>query len=427
MFKVRHKPSYTAKLFFMFMMFMWVASVTPLTGFNFSKNPILMPIYLMIILHYYANYCWRSKKPLLYVVGIFGIWFIFSCLKYHSIQPFQFPPLYSIAIAHIAFNIFEKKEFLKFFEDVLVKLCVLSLVVWGAANVIGGPFVDFMHSIAVLENAPPTETNSIIVGLGSQFEMGIRRNIGFTWEPGRFSCWIILGMFTNMIRHNFSFILIWKNKNFLILLLSLLSTFSTTGYSALGIIILCYILNKKSFLLKAIIITVSILLIPSILAYPFMKEKIVDLLDIENDFQTITYYSEIKEMKEVCPQRFTGLFVSWKNFIHDTLLGYGRLTNSYTTAVTFNNSVTVAPSEGAIGIFAKYGVFVGSFFYYWLSKSSKYLAKTLNYNGKYLFFILFIVISFSYDWWENCILMYFYLSAFYNKFDSRYFEEERLS
>jgi hypothetical protein len=401
---------------------MWVASVTPLTGFNFSKNPILMPIYLMIILFYYANYCWRSKKPLFYVLGIFVIWFISSCLKYHSIQPFQFPPLYSIAIAHIAFNIFEKKEFLKFFEEVLVKLCILSLVVWGAANIFGGPFVDFMHSIAVLENTPPTETNSIVVGLGSQFEMGIRRNIGFTWEPGRFACWIILGLYVNMVRHNFSIVYIWKNINFVILLITLLSTFSTTGYSALGVILLCYLMNKKSNIIKILIIVASIFIIPTILAYPFMKEKIIALMDIESDFQTIMYYKNATKMSEVCPQRFTGLYVSLNNFIHDIFLGFGHLKNSYTTSVVFANSIIVAPSEGILGILAKYGFFVGAFFYYWLFKSSIYLSKAYHYSGKYLFFILFLTISFSYDFWECCILMYFYLCAFYKKYDDGYFD-----
>lgn len=34
------KVPYKAKVFFMFMMFMWVASVSDYTSFNFGKNPI---------------------------------------------------------------------------------------------------------------------------------------------------------------------------------------------------------------------------------------------------------------------------------------------------------------------------------------------------------------------------------------------------
>lgn len=38
------KVPYTAKVFYMFMMFMWVANVSGYTSFNLEKNPILMPV-----------------------------------------------------------------------------------------------------------------------------------------------------------------------------------------------------------------------------------------------------------------------------------------------------------------------------------------------------------------------------------------------
>lgn len=43
------KVPYTAKIFYMFMMFMWVASVSDYTSFNFGKNPIFMPVFLIIL------------------------------------------------------------------------------------------------------------------------------------------------------------------------------------------------------------------------------------------------------------------------------------------------------------------------------------------------------------------------------------------
>ena len=43
---------YKAKAFYMFMMFMWVASASDYTSFNVGKNPILMPVFLIILAIY---------------------------------------------------------------------------------------------------------------------------------------------------------------------------------------------------------------------------------------------------------------------------------------------------------------------------------------------------------------------------------------
>lgn len=405
------------KFFYMFMMFMWVASATPLTGFNISKNPILMPIYLLIIAYYWVKYCKNSLKPIIVYISLFTIWYTISCLKYDSIQSFPFPILYSIIIAHIAFNIFSKEEFLYLYENILVKLCVLSLIVWIGANILPNTVPSFMHAIAVIENNPPTETNSFIVGMGSQFTMGIRRNIGFTWEPGRFACWIILGMYVNLIINKFK--IGFNNRNLYILLFSLLSTMSTTGYSLLGVIILFYVINKKG-VTKLFITILSIALIPSIAGLAFMGEKITTLLDIENDIQSV-YYFDRNGADIVTPQRFAGLYFDSLNFVHDFWFGYNQNEHSYITD-TYFNGITVTMSDGVINILSKYGVFVGMFFYYWLFRSSIYLSKSLQYNGKYIFAFLFLAMSISYDFWENCTMMFFYFSAFYNKYSQQYFK-----
>ena len=416
----KSEVSYSAKVFYMFMMFMWVASVSDYTSFNIVKNPVLMPIFLIILIYYYVRYCHKSFRPLWAVLFINIFWNIASYVKYGGFVGINFPPFYSIIIAHVAFNIYDRQDFLRIFEKVLVMFCSLSLIVWLAANVIGTPFVSFMREISVIKPSPPAETYSFLFGLCSHIEMGIRRNLGFTWEPGRFACWVLLGMFVNLIRHQFRIESIWKNKNLYILLFSLLTTLSTTGYSVLGILILFVLINKKSYLSKFVIASIVLLVVPSILSLSFMSEKITDLMDLDAGINAINYYSA-EGQEIICPQRFTGLWFSFQNFIHDPWLGFNQLTNSYTVDVIFNHSVIVAPSEGILGIFAKYGILFGAFFYYWLIKSSFLLSKTMQYKGKWVFFIFFIAISLSYDFWENCILMYFYLAAFYQKVDRRYF------
>lgn len=409
---------YKAKAFYMFMMFMWVASVSDYTSFNVGKNPILMPVFLIILAIYYIKYCHKSYKPLWIVLIVNVVWNIASYFKYGGFISINFPSFYSIIIAHVAFNIYTKEDFLYYFEKMLVMFCSISLVVWLLANIMGAPFVSFMRSISVIQPSSPTETYSFLFGLCSHIQMGIRRNLGFTWEPGRFACWILLGMYFNLVRNKFNI----KNKPFCILFFSLLTTLSTTGYSLLTVLVLFILINKKSNFTKAVIVLCVVLAFPSVWGLSIMSEKIEGLMDLDAGLGAIEYHSVEDGMAIVCPQRFTGIYVSSLNFINDVFLGFNQLSNSFVSEVLYKHSVIVAPSEGIIGFLAKYGIFYGSFFYFWLIRSSSYLSSSFGYKGKWMFFLLFMGISFSYEFWENCILMYFYLCAFYHKFDVRYFD-----
>jgi len=412
---------YKAKAFYMFMMFMWVASVSDYTSFNVGKNPILMPVFLIILAIYYIKYCHKSYKPLWIVLIVNVVWNIASYFKYGGFISINFPSFYSIIIAHVAFNIYTKEDFLYYFEKMLVMFCSISLIVWLFANILGTPFVSFMRSISVIQPSSPTETYSFLFGLCSHIQMGIRRNLGFTWEPGRFACWILLGMYFNLVRNKFNI----KNNPFCILFFSLLTTLSTTGYSLLTILVLFILINKKSNFTKAVIVLCVVLAFPTVWGLSIMSEKIEGLMDLDAGLGAIEYHSVEDGMAIVCPQRFTGIYVSFLNFINDVFLGFNQLSNSFVSVVLYKHSVIVAPSEGIIGILAKYGIFYGSFFYFWLIKSSSYLSSSFGYKGKWMFFLLFMGISFSYEFWENCILMYFYLCALYHKFDNRYFEVQQ--
>ena len=155
--------------------------------------------------------------------------------------------------------------------------CSISLVVWLLANIMGAPFVSFMRSISVIQPSSPTETYSFLFGLCSHIQMGIRRNLGFTWEPGRFACWILLGMYFNLVRNKFNI----KNKSFIILFLSLLTTLSTTGYSLLVVLILFVLMNKKSKLSKVIIVLCVVLVFPTVWGLSIMSDKIEGLMDLD--------------------------------------------------------------------------------------------------------------------------------------------------
>ncbi len=399
------------KYFYMLMMFIWIGRASPYTGFNMSENPVLMPVYLIIIGYYYLNYCNKTYKPLLMLLSIFAVWTLLIFLKYGNLNEYSFQFIYYLIIVHVAFNIYSKREYLYLFEDVLVKLCLLSLVVWILVNVFPSNIVPFMHSIAVYENRPPMETTSILVGIGSSFEMGLRRNIGFSWEPGVFSCFVAMGLYVNMVRNRFNIFPFAVNRNFYVLLITLLTTLSTTGYVLIAVLGLFYLMNK-SVKGRIIPLIIAAIFIPIVDGFSFMTDKIVGTMDLDANINAINYYAQ-EGMAIITPQRFAGFYFEWLNFIHDFWLGYGNYKQSYASSVLFDGIVYLDMSNGIVRIFAKYGIFVGIFFYYWMLKSSVFLSKSFHYKGKYLFALLFLTMSFSYDFWENNLLMFFYLSTFY--------------
>lgn len=415
---LQSKVPYKVQYFYMFMMFIWMARVSPLTSFNFGKNPVLMPVYLIMLAYFYVRYCKLTFKPLICLLSIIAVWYAIICLKYGRMMEFSFPPVYYIIIAHVAFNIYTRDEFLKLFEKILVQFSVLSLGVWVLANILPSIFPAFMHSIAIVENQPPTETYSFLIGMGTSFEYGIRRNIGFTWEPGVFSCWVLIGIFVNIIRHNFKVFPLNKNKNLLILVFTLFTTLSTTGYATFGLILLFYLLNVSARA-KIVISVIAAFAVPSIIGLSFMSDKINHLMDIDQDVNAIMYFSS-EGMKFITPQRFAGAYFSFINFVHDFWFGYCDVVYSYVSAHMFKGVAVIVPSEGIIRILATYGVFVGTFFYYYLFKSSILLSKFFHYKGSLMFALLFMTISFSYDFWENCILMCIYFIPFYSKFSKGY-------
>lgn len=398
------------KVFYMFMMFMWIGRASPYTGFNISENPILMPVYLAIIGYYYLNFCKKSIKPLLLLLSVLAVWSFAIFIKFGNLDNYSFQFIYYLVIVHVAFNLYSLNEYLFLFEDILVKLSLLSLLVWILVNVFPATVVPFMHSIAVFENKAPMETTSVLVGIGTSFEMGLRRNIGFSWEPGIFACFVALGLYVNLIRNKFKIFPFIANKNFYILLLTLFSTLSTTGYMSLLVICFFYMLNR-SISSKVMVLMVIVLIFPTVAGFSFMSDKILGLMNIDEEIAAVNYWGS-QGRETVCPQRFSGFVFEWFNFIHDFWFGYGHYSQSYTSTVLFGN-VNVAVSNGILYILAKYGVLVGAFFYYWMIRSSVFLSKSLNYKGTYIFALLFTLLGFSYDFWENNIMMFFYLSTFY--------------
>ena len=224
------------------------------------------------------------------------------------------------------------------------------------------------------------------------------RNSGFTWEPGRFACFVVVAIFILSIKRGAK--TIYSTREGKILLLALITSMSTTGYSSFILIVGLYVfLNMKERSMLFFILPIFITCVIFVFQLDFMGSKILNLSDVnenreylENSFR----YLETTDVdKTYVPQRFDGLMFDWLNFINDPILGYGKNdANSFCAQNIYSN---IGLSNGLISVLSRYGIILGALFYWCLYKSSQKLSEDYRYKGKLIFMWLFCLLSISYS------------------------------
>ena len=404
---------YLSKYFYMLMMILWTAKSAPILKID-PGNPLAFIFYMVILCLYTITYAKGRflSKSLLALFGTYAIWYVAVSIKYHSIQTPYFGLIINFYIVYLAFYIFKGKEFFHYVEKVLAHLCILSIIVWGLHNIFPYPFGQLMRSISVCEEHAIMKANIILVGIADSTAikgLNITRNIGFTWEAGRFSCYLVFAIFINLCLHRFR-ISFKYNQYLLIFLIGLITTFSTTGFMAMTAVIMLWAYNK-SFKYKIAIFVIGCFLLPVIWGLSFVGGKITDSLNYKQEITDMKWMFDHGD-KIITPQRITGIYLEIQNLIHDFWLGYCVNENSYTVKKIFSGH-EVWLSNGFIQILSMYGVLYGSFFYYWLFKSSYVLCRVLHYKGGLLFAIMFLLMSVSYELWTLSIMQYCIFYAFF--------------
>jgi hypothetical protein len=285
---------------------------------------------------------------------------------------------------------------------------------WGIQIILGG---DTLYNY--FSNIPSIDSFSYVTGNGLtaflysvqpsfsslSYGMVIPRNCGFAWEPGAFSIYLCLAIFINLFFTNSDS----KGKQrFLVLVLALFSTQSTTGYSIFILIILYFYLNKK---LKIVLLLLPVMVAALILlfSFQFMNKKIVGLINETNEIDYIIQQSIGSETGET-PQRFTSFLIAFTDFYYNPILGLGgNLEKSWTRKIGAN----IFPISGIGNVLAQFGIIGFLFIFITSFKTSLFFSKYFNYNGKYLLFLIILFISVSYSILLLPLLMCFWMFSFY--------------
>lgn len=378
-----------------------------------SVQSFILPICLLVFV-IVAKFNARDVKKYLASICVLMIWQLILVYKYGSYD-FLIGRLYDLTFAFILVRALGIKKMFYYYEVAVSKLALLSLIVWF-------PIVVFpqLKTYLIPLSLPINETGTIVaswgvVGISNSENLGIIRNLGFAWEPGRFSSFVSLALLLHLFRTRFRLF----EKNFWPLLLALLSSLATTGYMAFAICAIGYFFNAKNTAKDKIL--KYIILIGFILFFtfsPFMLDKIQNISNTDT-FLTdgaANYYGKIG--KNYVPQRSEGLYLEFLNIIHDPLFGYGD--NSYYSYVQkyLFPQLKINLSNGILQIISMLGIPLACIFYILLYKSSCYISKLYEIKGRFLVFLMISAINVSYNFYfEPFIISIVLYSLFRPKSD----------
>jgi hypothetical protein len=387
--------------FFMIVIYAGMASPFTENMIYYTNQPVgfIIPVFMTIILLLRNPVSFYDTSFLL-IIMVITVWQLLQYIKTSYFNAsYTFFIYYAIFIAYIIIKVFQFKMFF-LYEKIVTQLSLIAIIGWLAMIIAPGFMAQFIDAIKL-----PQSDNEILDGNILLFSMtnpvyyvnqgqllGLTRNSGFSWEPGRYATMVVIALFFNMARTRFQFI---RNIGFWILLIALLTTQSTTGFVTFSILLLFFLINKNN-ISKIFYLVLIIPLVLTIYNLPFVGEKISTLTEFEAQRSKALIDLEYGQSDgSYVPQRFDGLAFEFLNILDAPILGYGLSTeNSY----VFNNiSQRLEFANGVFKVIARFGLIIGGLFYFLLYKSSKYIMSYYNLKGGVIYMLVFASISISYD------------------------------
>ncbi len=330
------------------------------------------------------NHCTKNdfKKLMCFIVPV--ILTMFVNLDFNLLIIFK------VAIICVCWTVATKAELSKLINcyiSFMVFIAVFSLICMAFRQTITA--VDFIPTI----NSGTYGTKALLftnvkIGTGNLYFL---RNQGPFWEPGAYQAYLNLAIiflfFGNAERKN-------RNIEILILCITVISTISTTGYMALGIIMLAKIFSKDTSSLRSKFIIVAMFLA-------------IALIAVNNETINYLLFDKMNSASNNNISNATRLYSIMQNtkgILWNPVFGIGP--SKYSTLFTESKSILGSISVGvntttSLSIWALYGMayfvfFNGGIIYFAKSLGDKFLptifiliALFMIYNSENLNYSLF--------------------------------------
>ena len=359
-----------------------------------SQSPIfILGAFIISIIIFFSRSLVLDKFYIIFTLGYFILaiqyFFIFDYVDTLYIVYYYVLLTY----AYLTIKIL-KYDFFKIFHQVVYILAFISLPFF-TLQIINYEFTFSLvgiiqNSFSFLEFNNDVFANNLFFSIESDGAM--YRNSGFAWEPKGFANFLILAIIINSVMYDFKI-----NKKMIILIIALITTFSTVGYIILFTSFAGFLfINNKIKIYYAVIafIVFSIILISE---NDFIFDKVSNEIYTMHDQAEMVYDKRFFESRSL--GRFGSFVVDYRDFIKHPIFGYGiqrkdtsriqlrtQAKYNYTKLVRVNGFSDRLVTFGMIGILF-YMIMVYKGF-------KKYL---LNYNKRGAIFILltFLMIEFA--------------------------------
>lgn len=340
------------KLFLYFALFTSVDTVLFGTNSNtvFLYFPRIIAAIGIIYLFFTNKTLFNNNNKKIIFCGVILILLIsITSLIYHEAFGTAISRILFVTLGLMIVLSYSLEDFCKIFVKFVYIVCVFALI----TEVIAYILPQLITKLPIVIN---TANNKFYVYFFGAFEhdnlsQTFKRGQGIFWEPGAFSIYIVLAFMIHLFKQNINI------KKIFIFLLTLLITFSTTGYIAVIVLIISFIFSKnnspitkkiKLFFISfgIIILTLSILVEDSLL-YSLVFKKISS-----GTSSAITRYSSF----------FNGIRVT----LDHPLFGVGNnyepyMLNYINNGGIFSTGGTIITNT-IIGQFVNYGVIFGTIF-----------------------------------------------------------------
>lgn len=275
-----------------------------------------------------------------------------------------------------------KEKFTSYYVNFIYISSIISFFFF-IPLLISPAFDNIFSSIALTSPFGGSSRGSLIIyNLNLDRPEGLYRNCGPFWEPAAFGGFLMVAFMMNLARTNSL-----KDKKSIILLITLISTFSTTVFVVLAFLLFCYFFFNQSLGIKLTI--VPIMAIGFYLAFfkiDFLYEKI--MLEIEKGDKE----ENMRAYESAGHSRLSSAIADFKEFSEYPVIGRGLYDPTF-----FDKSDLKARHNGLSKFIAQFGI-IGSLIYFiamYRSFSKLVFYSCLNSLMRFVFFGVILAIGIS--------------------------------
>lgn len=361
---------------------------------SFYRSDIGIIFYIFLTISVYAINKIKITKRFRMVLIIWSLY----CFGMMAFSGVLFPGFYLrhvlyFSSGYLLISIYGNSFFRKF-EQMVYIFSLISLFFMAWFIIYPSGLIDIMYffDIANYKEDMGFSTKNIFIFTlhRTSFEYYALRNCGFAWEPGSFSIFVSVAILFNLYRTKMR---LSKNFSLAILLLTLFTTFSTTGVLSVSLLFTYIYFSTNKLNITTVLGGLFLLLVLSYGFYKidFLNQKIASLYssgDAETIIDTVNRTNEKSSLG-----RFAAFEVGWIDFKSNPIFGYaGASELGYLNRIGVKaNMVSGLASLG--GTYGLFGIFGLIFF---LRRAGFFVAQVHNSKAQYGYIFVIIIAMFSF-------------------------------